>query len=135
MLAKRKDIEFDAYNNYIIEISGEIDAVRDQHNISPDLIRVTHFNPGKYIGLGTLKKPAFLTVQDEDLAIQILTAAADRKWLVLIEDKDSVPPDTFELDLLQSGLIPGPEFEDAPKKNEPCTCGSGKPYKKCCGRN
>lgn len=36
--------------------------------------------------------------------------------------------------VLQETKATPPLIEDKPKRNEPCSCGSGKKYKKCCGR-
>lgn len=54
---------------------------------------------------------------------------------------DNIPSEELRFDLLRQaveitgGIIPPPQ---PPKKkigrNDPCPCGSGKKYKKCCGR-
>jgi uncharacterized protein YecA (UPF0149 family) len=33
-----------------------------------------------------------------------------------------------------AAMGPGPQSGRAPGRNDPCPCGSGRKYKKCCGR-
>jgi uncharacterized protein len=44
-----------------------------------------------------------------------------------------------EMQLQRQATLPppaaSPNFTSAPKRNDPCPCGSGKKFKKCCGRN
>ncbi len=53
-------------------------------------------------------------------------------------DREDLPDDAFGLPPEELPHIPAPTPYVAPPKvgrNEPCPCGSGKKYKKCCGKN
>jgi uncharacterized protein YecA (UPF0149 family) len=39
-----------------------------------------------------------------------------------------------ELAALTAWLAAQPKSEELPGRNEPCPCGSGRKFKKCCGR-
>lgn len=59
---------------------------------------------------------------DDD--IELTADENDRFWLWLKE--------SGELAVLNTMLAALPD-EPTPGRNEPCPCGSGKKYKKCCG--
>ncbi len=54
----------------------------------------------------------------------------DKKHLEIGSDENPVPLVHFLPDLNTKTII----ADKKPSRNEPCTCGSGKKYKKCCGK-
>jgi len=81
--------------------------------------------------LGTKKAPAQIRVKTEQREQELLAIFTENKWFADI----SVDPDKDEnikdLEMLQAK----PERAVSTKKasrNDPCPCGSGKKYKKCC---
>lgn len=69
-------------------------------------------------------------------AADILAARIENGWDAAEEDDDSVYfPDYFQKPDFEP--VSQPYVRSAPKigRNDPCPCGSGKKYKKCCGRN
>jgi uncharacterized protein YecA (UPF0149 family) len=70
-------------------------------------------------------------------------ARARNVWQVSRTSHDQVGQ--FEMDARQRAAAAAPQGEQKPKtirlekpkvgRNDPCPCGSGKKYKKCCGKN
>lgn len=59
-------------------------------------------------------------------------------WNDLEVEADGLPDDAFGLALDELPYIPAPKPYVAPPRtgrNEPCPCGSGRKFKKCCGKN
>ncbi len=91
------------------------------------------FNGLKTAKLGTEKKPAVVSVQTEERLKEITSIFEENSWSYTIGLEPSKPEDITELE----ALLNIPKTMIAEKKvgrNEPCLCGSGKKYKKCCGK-
>ena len=81
--------------------------------------------------LGSKKNPLILRVADESKIDAIASICHDNGWhfiLGLEPDKDE---DLSDLERKLSPPIQHAEIKIG--RNEPCHCGSGKKYKKCCG--
>lgn len=83
--------------------------------------------------LGSDKRPAVVHVQTEAKAGEILSICEEHGWKVIVGLEPDKPEDISDVERL---LNPKTTKKDKPKvgRNEPCPCGSGKKYKKCCGR-
>ena len=81
--------------------------------------------------IGTHKNPAMARVQTEQRAMEILAFCEDHGIQAVIELAPSEPEDITDIDL---ALVARQPVLAAPKvgRNEPCPCGSGKKFKKCC---
>ena len=91
------------------------------------------FDGKKTTKLGTEKKPAVVTVKTKKRMAEVAKIFEDNGWKYTIElDKDK-PEDISDLELLLNWPKPT-EAEKKVGRNEPCPCGSGKKYKKCCGK-
>ena len=91
------------------------------------------FNDKKTAKLGTKKKPAFVTVQTEERMKEVSSKFEENGWIYEIGLAPDKPEDITDLEI----LLNPPKTMTAEKKvgrNEPCPCGSGKKYKKCCGK-
>ena len=86
--------------------------------------------PGK---LGTEKNPAVVRVQTEERWKEVASISQEKGWKVTIELEADKPEDTADLERLLNPEQPV-TVEKKIGRNEPCPCGSGKKYKKCCGR-
>ena len=89
---------------------------------------------GKMSGkLGTEKNPALVTVQTEARMTELESVFQENGW----EYKISLAPDQTEdigdLNILLNPVKPV-TVEKKENRNDPCPCGSGKKYKKCCGK-
>ena len=91
------------------------------------------FDGKKVAKLGTPKNPAHVSVQTEERAKELESVFKKKGWEYTIELEPDKPEDITDFDLLMNP----PKTKIAEKKvgrNEPCPCGSGKKYKKCCGK-
>jgi SWIM/SEC-C metal-binding protein len=91
------------------------------------------FDGKKPTKLGTAKRPARVRVQTEERKRELEAIFEGHGWSHEITVDADKPEDTADLDRLQSPVV---QVKAASKvgRNEPCPCGSGKKYKKCCGR-
>ena len=82
---------------------------------------------------GTRKQPAVVRVQTEEREAEVSKIFEKNGWEYEIEVDPDEPEDINDLDLL---LNPVAQViaEKKVGRNEPCPCGSGKKYKKCCGK-
>jgi len=83
--------------------------------------------------LGTEKRPAIVRVQTEERMKEVAATFEENGWKFTIGLEPDKPEDITDLEILLNPT----ETRRVEKKigrNEPCPCGSGKKYKKCCGR-
>jgi SWIM/SEC-C metal-binding protein len=89
---------------------------------------------GKKTGkLGTEKNPVVVNVQTEERVKELESVFEENGWNYKIELEPDKPEDITDLEMLLKPL----KTRIAEKnvgRNEPCPCGSGKKYKKCCGK-
>ena len=82
--------------------------------------------------MGTEKRPAVINVQTKKRVKELESVFKENGWKYSIELEPDIPEDITDLEILLNPL----KTIIAEKKvgrNEPCPCGSGKKYKKCCG--
>jgi SWIM/SEC-C metal-binding protein len=82
-------------------------------------------------GIGTKQRPAVVRVQTQARAAEILELCTEHDIQVLV----GVEPDkTEDISDVERILDPPTPALAGPKvgRNDPCPCGSGKKYKKCC---
>jgi len=82
--------------------------------------------------LGTEKRPAILRVQTEKRFAEVADICQREGIHFIIGIEPSEPEDISDLDHARN---PPEPILAAPKvgRNEPCPCGSGAKFKKCCG--
>ena len=83
--------------------------------------------------LGTENNPAVVTVQTKKRMKELAAIFEKNGWKYRIDLQPDKPEDISALEILQNW----PQTVTAEKKvgrNEPCPCGSGNKYKKCCGK-
>jgi SWIM/SEC-C metal-binding protein len=91
------------------------------------------FDGKKTAKIGTEKKPAVVSVQTEERLQEVASIFEENGWKYTIKLEPEKPEDIIDLER----LLNPPKPKIAEKKvgrNEPCPCGSGNKYKKCCGR-
>ena len=82
--------------------------------------------------VGTELNPATVNVQTKKRAKELESVFEENGWKYKIELEPDKSEDISDLEILLNPL----KTRLAEKKvgrNEPCPCGSGKKYKKCCG--
>ena len=83
--------------------------------------------------LGTGLNPAVVRVQTEDRMKEVAAQFEENGWKFTIGLEPDQPEDISDLEI----LLNPPKTRVTEKKigrNAPCPCGSGKKYKKCCGK-
>jgi len=91
------------------------------------------FDGKKMAKLGTDKYPAAAQVKTKKRMQEVAAQFEKNGWKYKIELEPDKPEDITDLEL----LLNPPKTVKAEKKvgrNEPCPCGSGKKYKKCCDK-
>jgi SWIM/SEC-C metal-binding protein len=91
------------------------------------------FNGKKLAKLGTEKNPAVVNVQTKKRMKEVASTFEKNGWKYTIGLEPDKPEDIADLEI----LLNRPKPKIAEKKvgrNEPCPCGSGNKYKKCCGK-
>jgi SWIM/SEC-C metal-binding protein len=92
----------------------------------------TGYNNKRSVKLGSEKQPLTLVVTSDERKLEIETIVNDNGLVADITVDSAVEENILELD----GLLNKPtttRFDKTPNRNDPCSCGSGKKYKKCCG--
>lgn len=90
------------------------------------------YNPKPDVKAGSKAQPLAITVNNEARREEIEVLLAEHDLVANIDVVADVAENVAELE----AMINTPEtqrFEAKPARNEPCLCGSGKKYKKCCG--
>jgi len=91
------------------------------------------FDGKKTARLGTEKRPAVVNVQTEERRKEIALLFEEHDWKYIVEVEPGKPEDITELEILLNPTKPK-IAEKKVGRNEPCPCGSGNKYKKCCGK-
>ncbi|MFT5218471.1 MAG: SWIM/SEC-C metal-binding protein [Planctomycetota bacterium] len=92
----------------------------------------TNFEVKNILRLGTKKAPAQISVQTEEREQELTPVFAKNGWACVIEVDAEQDENIRDLEILQSKQVNAVTTKKA-NRNDPCPCGSGKKYKKCCG--
>ncbi|MCK8047020.1 SEC-C domain-containing protein [Shewanella sp. 1CM18E] len=90
------------------------------------------YNTKREVKVGTAENPLQLLVQTAEREAEVNQLLVDNQLVGMI----TVNAEQAEDIVLLEGLLNKPQttrFEKTPNRNDPCVCGSGKKYKKCCG--
>jgi len=91
------------------------------------------FDGKKIARLGTQNNPAVVNVQTEERVKELESVFEENGWKYTIELEPDKPEDITALEILLNP-VKTKISEKKVRRNEPCPCGSGKKYKKCCGK-
>ncbi|MBN2125981.1 MAG: SEC-C domain-containing protein [Deltaproteobacteria bacterium] len=91
------------------------------------------FDGKKKAKLGTEKRPAVVSVQTEERVKEVSSIFEEKGWRFIITLEPDKPEDLADLEILLNPVKPK-TAEKKVGRNDPCPCGSGKKYKKCCGK-
>lgn len=83
---------------------------------------------------GTIQRPAVLRVQSMERADEVMAIAERKGWKVIVGVEPDKPENTTDLETLMQGGAAPIRREETVGRNDPCPCGSGRKFKKCCGR-
>jgi SWIM/SEC-C metal-binding protein len=90
------------------------------------------FEAKKPARIGSKKSPAKVTVQTEERKLELESIFVENKWTYEITVDAEQEENILDLEFLQKKR-PSLVVDKTPSRNDPCSCGSGKKYKKCCG--
>ncbi|MBA3472767.1 MAG: SEC-C domain-containing protein [Rubrobacter sp.] len=82
--------------------------------------------------LGSSKHPAVVRVQTTRRAQEILSVCNSNDWKAVVGVEPDEPEDIADVEKLLNPLTPSRNPVKV-GRNDPCPCGSGRKYKKCCG--
>lgn len=82
--------------------------------------------------LGSHKRPAVVRVQDHERAQEILEISNEYEWQVIIGIEPDKHEDISDIEKLLNPPAPVLVAKMKIGRNDPCECGSGKKFKKCC---
>ena len=80
--------------------------------------------------LGSEKRPVIVRVKTEERAHAITAACTMRGWQCIAGVEPDEPEDISDFERLMYPVTPARSAKVG--RNEPCLCGSGKKYKRCC---
>jgi SWIM/SEC-C metal-binding protein len=81
--------------------------------------------------LGTEKRPIIVRVHSDERARYVAEKCTENGWIYIIGFETDKPEDISDLEKLLNPQKPA--ISKKVGRNDPCPCGSGKKYKKCCG--
>ena len=90
------------------------------------------YKPNPNVKLGSAAQPLSLIVNSEERKLEVEVTLAEHALFAEIEINADVAENIIELE----SVLNKPKtqrFDKVPARNDPCSCGSGKKYKKCCG--
>ncbi|MEP7108869.1 MAG: PBPRA1643 family SWIM/SEC-C metal-binding motif protein [Ferruginibacter sp.] len=84
--------------------------------------------------LGSKSKPAIVKVQTEERAMEIIALCNARDWQVIVGIEPDKEENIDDIKELEGGSKTEFKLGSLPSRNTSCPCGSGKLYKRCCGK-
>ena len=109
------------YKVDVMTMVGFLDGINDSLNHPYDLEKLTE------------DSEIVLDVDFEKLYFNMLAAKAP--WLYELKEWDGVLPKEKRQEILKKYHVSKQAVSQKIDRNAPCPCGSGKKYKKCCGKN
>jgi SWIM/SEC-C metal-binding protein len=92
----------------------------------------TGYNTKRTVKLGSERHPLTLVVSNDERKLVVEALVADNGLFADITVDSAADENINEL----NGILNKPittTFDKTPNRNDPCSCDSGKKYKKCCG--
>ena len=136
---KEKDIYAELLKNPDEEVKGTVKELAEKYNI--DIMTMTGFLDGIN---DSLKTPNPIEEMDEDTQVSLAfekellyknMVAAEADWLYGLEAWDEILGEERKKELYKEQKSSTTIVKEAKiYPNDPCPCGSGKKYKKCCGK-
>ncbi|MEP6951958.1 MAG: SEC-C metal-binding domain-containing protein [Ginsengibacter sp.] len=79
-------------------------------------------------------KPAIVRVKTEERGAELVAMCNQKGWQVIVGIEPDKEENISDINKLEAGLKRLFNFQWPTSKNAPCPCGSGKQYKRCCGK-
>jgi SWIM/SEC-C metal-binding protein len=84
--------------------------------------------------LGSKSKPARVRVQTEERGVELIAQCNKKGWQIIVGIEPDNPENIDDIKKLEQGTASSSNFKAPPSRNAQCPCGSGKQYKRCCGK-
>ena len=91
-----------------------------------------NYQPKPKVKSGSEEKPLILQVQSTEREREINAILVANNLIANISINSEIEEDITSLDFLLNKPVTQ-LVEKTPQRNDPCSCGSNKKYKKCCG--
>ncbi len=91
------------------------------------------YNTNREVKPGTDEQPLALSVQSEERKVEVEALLAEHSLVATIA-VDSDQPENIDELLAMTATPKTIVLDKTPNRNDPCSCGSEKKYKKCCGK-
>ena len=137
---KEKDIYAELLKNPDEEVKGTVKELAEKYNI--DIMTMTGFLDGIN---DSLKTPNPIEEMEEDTQVSLLfdkellyknMVAAGADWLYELPEWEEIFDEEKRKELYREQKLSTTIRKPAKVyPNDPCPCGSGKKYKKCCGKD
>ena len=137
---KEKEIYQELLKNPDEEVKGTVKELADKYKV--DIMTMTGFLDGIN---DSLKEANPIETMEEDTEVNLVfdkellyknMVAAEADWLYNLEEWDAIFDADKKKALYKEQKSSTTIVKDAKiYPNDPCPCGSGKKYKKCCGKN
>ena len=82
--------------------------------------------------LGSTDRPIVVRVHSDEMAQYVAEKCNENGWIYIIGFEPDKPEDISDLERMLNPILPHTS-DKVVGRNDPCPCGSGKKYKKCCG--
>tara|TARA_B110000090_G_scaffold38939_1_gene43082 strand:+ start:250 stop:582 length:333 start_codon:yes stop_codon:yes gene_type:complete len=92
----------------------------------------TGYNSKRNVKLGSEKNPLTLNVNNDKRKLEVETLVADNQLFADITLDSTLDENINELNVILNKPSTT-TFDKTPNRNDPCSCGSERKYKKCCG--
>ncbi len=90
------------------------------------------YAPKLNVKLGTTANPLSLVVNNDERKLAVEKIVAEHELVASIDVIADAEENIVELESVLNP-VKTQRFDKVPERNAPCSCGSGKKYKKCCG--
>lgn len=137
---KEKEIYVQLLKNPDEKVSGTVKALAEKYDV--DIMTMTGFLDGIN---DSLKNPNPIEEMEEDTEVSLAfdkellyknMVGAGADWLYELEEWEAIFDEEKRKALYREQKASTTVVkEDKVYPNDPCPCGSGKKYKKCCGKN
>ena len=92
----------------------------------------TGYNTKRTVKLGTENNPLTLVVTSDEKKIEVERLVAENGLFANITIDSGIDENINELNAILNKPTTT-TFDKTPNRNDPCSCNSGKKYKRCCG--
>ena len=137
---KEKEIYQQLLQNPDEEVKGTVKELAEKYNM--DIMTMTGFldriNDSLKIAnpIETMDEETVVSLGFDKERLYKNMVAAEADWLYNLEEWNNIYDETTRKTFYREQKISGTVVKEAKiYPNDPCPCGSGKKYKKCCGKN